>query len=321
MTLIQAVAKAKKTVESQCDAPAGQMVLQVLRQRLEEMCALRSDALDWSDPEGVHKMRVASRRLRSALADFKPYLRRADLPRKRLTMIAGALGAVRDEDVALHALENLESKVEGKIAEGIAAIMAERSRRRLQERAALEQAISKSAIAEFQEAFLTRLEAAAGSSSGPGTSTKTTFKQVGIEVISDRLKKIVSGSECIYKPMAVKKLHRMRILAKRLRYAVELFAPQWAGEFKTAAKEIARLQTSLGGLHDCDVWIADIGGRLGKDMAEDNKNDPCCPEAATWLLTHFVRERTDHYRATVVRWQEWQENNFLGDLKSRLQSQ
>ena len=309
------MARAKKIVDVDCDTPAGEMIQRVLRQRLEEMCASRGKALDWSDPEGVHKMRVASRRLRCALADFKPYLCRASLPRKRLKAIAGALGAVRDEDVALQALENLEAKVDGKVAQGIAAILAERSRRRLQERAALAQAISKSSIAEFQEAFLARLAAAVGSSGRPGTSKETSFRQVGVEVISHRLKELIIGSECIYEPMSVKKLHRMRILAKRLRYAVELFAPQRAGEFKPVAKEIARLQTSLGGLHDCDVWIADIGARLRSDMAEDNKNDPCCPEAALWLLTHFVKERTDHYRDALVRWQEWQANNFLANLK------
>lgn len=314
------MAKAKKVVEVDYDAPAGEMIQRVLRQRLEEMCALRGAALDWSDPEGVHKMRVASRRLRSALTDFKPHLRRASLPRKRLKAIAGALGAVRDDDVALQALENLAAKVDGKVAQGIAAIVAERSRRRLRERAALEQAISKSSIAEFQQTFLARLEAV-GSSGRPGASKETSFRQVGVEVISRRLKEMISGSKCIYEPMSVKPLHRMRILAKRLRYAVELFAPQWAGELKPVAKEIARLQTSLGGLHDCDVWIADIGARLRSHMAEDDKNDACGPEAALWLLTHFVRERTEHYRDALVRWQEWQANNFLANLKSLLRPQ
>ena len=309
------MAKAKIVVDADVDAPVGEMIQRVLRTRLEEMCAWRGEALDWSDPEGVHNMRVASRRLRSALADFKPYLRPKSLPRKQLKTIAKALGTVRDEDVALQALEKLEARVEGKIARGIAAVFAERSRRRRQERIALEHAISTRSLAEFQDNFLARIETAV-----PDTLKATSFRQVGVEVISHRLKEIISESECIYEPMAVKKLHRMRILAKRLRYAVELFAPQWAGELKPVAKEIARLQTSLGRLHDCDVWIADIGARLRSNMAEDNRNDPCSPEAATWLLTHFVRGRTDRYRDALVRWQDWQENGLLANLKSLLRS-
>ena len=38
------------------------------------MCSLRNQALNWSDPEGVHDMRVSSRRLRGALHDFRDRL-------------------------------------------------------------------------------------------------------------------------------------------------------------------------------------------------------------------------------------------------------
>src|SRR5467141_2521044 len=98
------VAKRKRTAKVNCHGDAGKAIQLVLSARMEKMCKLRSRALNWSDPEGVHDMRVASRRLRSALADFKPYLRRGSLPLTRLKEIARSLGAVRDEDVVLAAL-------------------------------------------------------------------------------------------------------------------------------------------------------------------------------------------------------------------------
>ena len=60
-------------------------------------------------------MRVASRRLRSALRDFLPYLRKRGLSsvQKRLRNIADALGEVRDHDVAIMALEELEKEQTG----------------------------------------------------------------------------------------------------------------------------------------------------------------------------------------------------------------
>ncbi|HEU4595360.1 MAG TPA: CHAD domain-containing protein, partial [Pyrinomonadaceae bacterium] len=70
------MAKAKKIEGLDCGADAGSGVRQVLLTRLGEMCEFREAALDWSDPEGVHDMRVASRRLRSALRDFMPHLQR-----------------------------------------------------------------------------------------------------------------------------------------------------------------------------------------------------------------------------------------------------
>jgi CHAD domain-containing protein len=63
-------------------------------------------ALEGTDPEGVHKVRVASRRLRAAMdvatdSFPKPWYRALHKTAKRIT---GALGDVRDRDVLLEAL-------------------------------------------------------------------------------------------------------------------------------------------------------------------------------------------------------------------------
>jgi CHAD domain-containing protein len=79
---------------------AGDVVLAEIRERAEQMQAqdlpVRLDA-----PDAVHKMRVATRRLRSALATFKP-LFDADVVRPlgaELKWLAGELGAARDAEV------------------------------------------------------------------------------------------------------------------------------------------------------------------------------------------------------------------------------
>ena len=45
----------------------------------------------------------------------------------------------------------------------------------------------------------------------------------------------------------------MRIAGKRLRYAIELFAEGWDPKILNFAKRAARLQSTLGLLHDCDI--------------------------------------------------------------------
>lgn len=59
------------------------------------------------DPEDVHKMRVATRRLRSDLRTFRPVLDTAwsEPVRGELEWLGGLLGAVRDSDVLLDRLE------------------------------------------------------------------------------------------------------------------------------------------------------------------------------------------------------------------------
>src|SRR5437773_8697758 len=97
------MAKARNIPKINCEDAAAEAIRVVLIIRLEEMCALRDHALDWSNPEGVHDMRVSSRRLRSALHDFAPYLhkRRLQVALKQIRDVADALGTVRDQDVAI----------------------------------------------------------------------------------------------------------------------------------------------------------------------------------------------------------------------------
>src|SRR5437870_7378273 len=115
------MAKAKQIPAVDCAAPAPDGIRLVLNLRLAEMCALRDRALDWKDPEGVHDMRVASRRLRGALRDFLPYLQKRPLFTclREIRSVARSLGRVRDYDVAIMALEKIAAKAPPEIATGI----------------------------------------------------------------------------------------------------------------------------------------------------------------------------------------------------------
>jgi CHAD domain-containing protein len=314
------VAKEKPIANLNCHDAAGQAIQVVLGARLEIMCDLRDAALNWDDPEGVHDMRVASRRLRSALSDFKPYFRKRSMPLNRLKTIAKSLGAVRDEDVVLAALAALRAKADEEVAKGIGAIVDAHQRRRVQARSILEHTIRSPAIAEFRDDFRTRLGTATNIPDSAGEQAAhqvLTFSQAGTRIIGARLKQLSDAGDAVYFPLQTKKLHQLRILAKRLRYAVELFAPCGGDEFKKSAVEIAHFQTSLGELHDCDIWITNLGARLKKEKGaglDDWQNN----EAAVWLLRHFAGERTKHYCHALARWHKWQTEGFLDRLKAMI---
>jgi len=92
------------------EQPYAKAAATVVRQRTRAVFAHRRKAvLDLGDIEGVHAMRVATRRLRAALEVFGPCL-----PRKRgaraladVKALAGALGERRDRDVGLELLTGL----------------------------------------------------------------------------------------------------------------------------------------------------------------------------------------------------------------------
>src|SRR5262252_3216110 len=114
------MAKAKEIVGLDSDGPAREAIRLVLRSRMDEMCELREAALNWNDPEGIHDIRVASRRLRGALRDFMPYLGKRGLTRcaDEIKTIARALGSVRDLDVAIIELEKTAAKAPAEVAPG-----------------------------------------------------------------------------------------------------------------------------------------------------------------------------------------------------------
>jgi CHAD domain-containing protein len=319
--------KAREIVGLDCGASAAEGIRLVMRSRLEEMCAFREAALDWSEMEGVHDMRVASRRLRSLVRDFSPYFRNRKLRRSMIALknIADALGAVRDQDVALLALEKLTAEAPVEVAAGIEHFAGERRLKQERARSRLEEALTQTALDRLQKEFNVALERGLKVSRNRRSkgdeqqaAENMSFRQAGRERLLAEVQELQDLSVSLYRPLKTKPLHQMRLAAKRLRYALELFAPCWSEPLAPFAKEIAKLQTTLGELHDCDVWIADVGKALqdgGESEGAEVRN------AAVWLLDYFVRERTDRFRAALARWHEWETNHFQQRLADIINDQ
>lgn len=326
------MAKAKNISGIDCDAAVAMGIHLVLTARIEEMCSLREKALDWSDPEGVHDMRVASRRLRSALRDFMPHLRKPSLTSslRQTKTIADALGGVRDQDVAIIALEKIATKAPAEVSQVLAKFVEVRRVRRDQARKRLMQALQPRRIAKLQTEFATALVNALRPPvsrkkrrRGPHPAGAPTYRQVASAIILGSLGELEELSDSLYHPLRIKPLHRMRIAAKRLRYAIELFEQCWGPEVSMFARKVSRLQSSLGELHDCDLWIENFGGDLSKAKKKNGKKEASLEDsqetASVWLLNHFVKLRTKHFRNALARWREWEANKFSQQLRQTVQ--
>ena len=89
--------------------------------------------------EALHDMRVGSRRLRAALEVFGAVFAKEDLRflQKEVGAITDALGAVRDLDVQLSFLRELETTIPANEAYGIGRLILRQTKRRNRERKAL----------------------------------------------------------------------------------------------------------------------------------------------------------------------------------------
>jgi CHAD domain-containing protein len=325
------MAKAKEIVGIECDAAASEAVARVLVPRIEEMCLLRKAALDFGDPEGVHDMRVASRRLRSALRDFAPHLRKTKMASstKDLKEIADKLGVVRDLDVAIIALEKLQKKATPEISSGLQRIIDDQKGKLDPARKELAQALDYQKLSQLKRNFLQVVDAAivppAASTPISGSTAKSgpSYKVYARETLLRRLQELEALSPSLFEPQKAEPLHEMRIAAKRLRYAMELFAACWGDQLGVFSYQVAQLQSSLGELHDCDLWIEHFGKRLSrlkKKASSERATSPDERDAMLWLLSHFSRLRTKHFREALQRWHEWEETDVCNRLISTLRT-
>lgn len=331
------MAKAKEIVGLDCEASAGDGIRLVVLARLKEMCDFSAPALDWEKIKGVHDMRVASRRLRSALRDFQPLLRGRKLERAsvKLKRIADALGAVRDEDVAIKALKALMEEAPAAVAPGLKLFIEQRRAARDKARQELTNLIGEDALLKLQAEMVGALEDGIKpprKRKGAEFDSGMSFRQTGGEIIRRSFKELENLSASLYRPLKAKPLHRMRIAAKRTRYAIELFSACWGERVLQFAEEIALMQTSLGELHDCDVWIDGLGAELRNRRAvrmnetSYEASTPALEEsarhsgeaekrrAAVWLMQYFTESRARHFSDALARWHDWETSGFHARL-------
>jgi CHAD domain-containing protein len=315
------MAKAKQIYGVDCNGTAVEAIGSVLITRLREMCSGRERALKWSDLEGVHDMRVSSRRLRGALSDFAPHLGKRGLTQavKQIKSMAHALGEVRDQDVAIIGLQKLAASAPDQAKATLDQFIKARELIRKKARTDLRNALALSRLKQIESDFAEAINAATNKSKTrkktSETQTEITYVEMARSIVFERLKKLEKLSTGFFHPLNVKPLHKMRIAAKRLRYALELFEPCLGPGTALFARKVAGLQTSLGDLNDCDVWLETFGQQLKVASREASKDRM---SGALWLLSHFVRSHSSHLRSALARWEEWERLEFSSQLRELL---
>ena len=221
------------------------------------------------DIEFIHRMRVASRRLRTRLELFGTFLpdNTAQVWRKQIKRITRALGDARDLDVQIKFLEDfLKQSSDKKDRVGIKRILLRfRQRRdRLQKRVvkSIEQLQASGVLEEMEGVFRqVRIHARLR----PAEFPSPVFFAEARQAVSARLEHMLSWEIYVKQPDKLQELHSMRIAAKHLRYAMETFDPPFAGKLKDYIKTVKRVQELLGDIHDCDVWTEILPRFLDKE--------------------------------------------------------
>ena len=225
----------------------------VMRYLLSHMLHHEGDVYRGEDPEALHKMRVATRRLRSALRVFgAAFPRKALRPyRKRLRNLARVMGRVRDLDVLLMHLEAHRASLSATALQAFEPLVIYWQQQRLSALVALRTYLHSKEYAGLVRRFHRLLSdgipvAKAGKRHLP---TPSRMQEVAPIHIYQRLAAVRAFGPLL-DTATVQLLHRLRIHCKRLRYTLE-FCHELLGEANTSViKDLKKLQDHLGRLQD-----------------------------------------------------------------------
>lgn len=248
------------TVEDGARRAIGQLTLALL--------AAAPVAAEGTDPEGVHQARVAARRLRSALTLFRPAIGCPAVAalKDRLGALARTLGAARDWDVF----------IAGALAEIVAAFPGEAALARLARGAGAARAAayaSVRAMLEGAEFRLLALDLAAAVALPPWRANDdgeaAALRDAPLEAFAaaalDRRYRRLRRAGEDFAALDIPALHALRIQAKRMRYAGELFGGLYGAKRRRRfQKAVTAVQDALGHLNDTAVasaLMASLGRR------------------------------------------------------------
>ena len=223
----------------------GSALRSVISHGLAVLMANMELLLHHEDPEYVHQCRVALRRVRSAIRLFDR--EEGDVPRSlsdELRWLARALGAARDWDVI--AGETLPALSDTIGADAMKLLVAKANLKRRQ----AHMNVRKAARSWRYAALVLNLEKWCMTPAPGGTAL---VGDVPVPALKGASKKLFKRA-CFFSALSAPRRHRVRILAKRLRYALDLFAvvlPKHATARYIEA--LAELQDTLGKLNDAAV--------------------------------------------------------------------
>jgi CHAD domain-containing protein len=229
----------------------------LLQQRLvQQIWALHSHdaAIRGASPEGVHRMRIAARRLRSALTTTKPLLRQEpDGVLDELRWLGQVLSPARDAQVIRG---RLEAALEAQPRE----LVLGPARNRLRLELAREQREGLAMVRQALDSprYFRLLDALDLLAADPPLARRA--KAPARSVIGDLVKRDVKRLRRAVKAIAEsdpegrdQALHAARKKAKRLRYAAELAVPAGGRRAKKLVKRAKAVQQALGRYQDSVV--------------------------------------------------------------------
>ncbi len=239
----------------------GEVAFAILRRNFTAFLAHEPGTRLGEDVEELHDMRVAARRMRAVLGLFEDALPvRARPARRELGWIARFLGEVRDQDVQIARLRRGIAGAEPAEASALQELIAVRDQQRDAARKRMLRALDSRRYDRMVAAFTAVLRQGPLRRSAASGAPAVT---VAPDLIRGRHRRFRKAAAALTTASPPEDYHRLRILGKRLRYAVEAFAEIYGKPARTFGRRMGDVQDVLGNHQDAHVSITQL-----RDLSE-----------------------------------------------------
>ncbi len=236
------------------DDSLGEAGRKVLRMHLARMLQFEAGARSGEDPEDLHKMRVATRRMRAAWRVFegayRPKVQRRYV--RELRAVARVLGEVRDVDVLLEGLDVYIAQLPPAGREAVEPLRSAWRRQREVARKHLIDRLDSKGYRTFVDDYLDFTESpGAGELPTPLRRPSLVRDTAGSRILAAYER--VRAYETVITWADVQTLHALRIEGKRLRYTLEYFSEVLPVTSRKLVTDVTEMQDHLGLLSDAAV--------------------------------------------------------------------
>lgn len=296
-----------------------------------------SGVREGKDPEYLHRMRVASRRLRAALPLAMSHQKQKEYTAwlKQVKEITRSLGAARDLDVQITFLKKYrKSLVKGAretpdsrdllLSAGHESDDASpknisrsvdpskdpitihinrltKKRKPVQDDVihALDQ-LEKNHLPDHMRNFF--LQNVPVRKSPDIKASLCGIPLTAADRIGEKIRAVHHYSPWVHNPDSAFEHHALRIATKKLRYTLEYYAPAYRRRFTKQLLRIKKLQDLLGDIHDCDVWIDQVSIAIVRQRCRSHSSgDIQCAGISTVAPLRRLLQNREKQRKLLYR--------------------
>ena len=229
----------------------GEFAFRVLRKQFGIFLAHEPGTRIGEDPEELHDMRVATRRMRAAMKIFEDSLpARTRAFRESLKWVAGALGEVRDIDVQLGHLESWVSDAAPEDREPLMALRTVLEEQRAKARKAMLRVLDSRRYAKLIDSFAGFLQ------KGPSrraAGARQPIMEAAPGLVRKPYRKVRKLGDPLTEESSAEEFHELRKKGKRLRYALEFLSGIYGEPIQEFIEPLKDLQDVLGDHQDAEV--------------------------------------------------------------------